>query len=85
MHLLRLLLSGITILKEHSVPVDVGQYKEQLLAVRHGQISWDDANKWRLELHKIFDKAFEEETTLPERPDYEWANSFLIKARREMI
>lgn len=84
MHLLRLLLSGITILQEHSVPVDVGPYKDRLLSVRRGQMSWDDANKWRLELHKIFDKAFEE-TTLPERPDYEWANSFLIKARREMI
>jgi hypothetical protein len=84
MHLLRLLLSGITILEEHSVPVDVGQHKERLLAIRHGQISWDDANKWRLDLHKTFDRAFEE-TNLPERPDYEWANSFLIKARREMI
>jgi uncharacterized protein len=84
MHLLRLLISGITILKEHSVPVDVGRYRDRLLAVRHGQISWDDANKWRLELHKMFDQAFED-TTLPERPDYEWANGFLIKARREMI
>lgn len=84
MHLLRLLLSGISILKEHTVPVDVGQHREQLLLVRNKQMSWESANKWRLELHKIFDQAFEE-TTLPERPDYEWANSFLIKARREMI
>lgn len=84
MHLLRLLISGITILEERVVPVDVGNYKERLLAVRQQQMSWEDANKWRLELHKRFDKAFEE-TGLPDRPDYEWANSFLIKARRQMI
>jgi len=84
MHLLRLLISGITILEEHMVPVDVGNYRERLLAVRQKRMSWEDANKWRLELHKKFDKAFEE-TSLPDRPDYEWANSFLIKARRQMI
>ncbi|MBS2003385.1 MAG: nucleotidyltransferase domain-containing protein [Candidatus Obscuribacterales bacterium] len=84
MHLLRLLISGITILEEHMVPVDVGNYRERLLAVRQKRMSWEDANKWRLELHKRFDKAFEE-TSLPDRPDYEWANSFLIKARRQMI
>jgi uncharacterized protein len=84
MHLLRLLISGITILREQFVPVDVGEYREGLMAVRHGEMSWDDANKWRLALHKLFDQAFEV-TTLPERPDYEWANNFLIKARRQMI
>ena len=36
---------------------------------------------WRLELHEEFDEAFEQ-TSLPERPDYERANEFLIKARR---
>lgn len=84
MHLLRLLISGTTILNEHSVQVDVGRHREQLLAVKRGDVSWDDVNKWRLDLHKSFDIAFEE-TTLPDRPNYEWANNFLIKARREMI
>lgn len=84
MHLIRLLLSGITILRERCVPVRVidGQ-RDRLLSIRHGEISWDDVNVWRLELHQDFDQAYET-TTLPERPDYEWANTFLIKARREM-
>ena len=38
---------------------------------------------WRKELHHDFDHALAE-TKLPERPDYEAANRFLIKARREM-
>jgi len=35
-----------------------------------------------LELHREFDQALAV-TTLPERPDYEAANQFLIRARRE--
>jgi len=34
-------------------------------------------------LHRDFERALAE-TKLPERPDYETANRFLIKARREM-
>lgn len=84
MHLVRLLVSGITILKEGTVPVSVGEYREKLMPIRLGQVSWEDVNVWRLELHKEFDAAFES-TKLPERPDYEKANRFLTKARREMV
>ena len=41
-------------------------------------------NLWRLELHKEFEKAFEL-TNLPERPNYQKANQFLIKARKSMV
>jgi len=44
---------------------------------------WREVNAWRLRLHKEFDEAFAR-TRLPERPDYNWANEFLLKARREM-
>jgi predicted nucleotidyltransferase len=84
MHLIRLLLSGISILREQIVPVDVGAHKERLFAIRSGDVTWEKVNAWRLELHKEFDQAFEK-TTLPERPDYEWANEFLISARRSMV
>jgi predicted nucleotidyltransferase len=83
MHLLRLLISGITILKEGHVPVRVDQYREDLLAVRRGERDLEDLDKWRLDLHKQFDEAATT-TTLPDRPDYARANAFLIKARRYM-
>lgn len=83
MHLVRLLLSGITILEDHTVPVNVVEHRDRMMSIRQGSVSWEDVNKWRLELHKRFDRAFET-TTLPERPDYEWANEFLISARRRM-
>ncbi len=82
MHLIRLLLSGITVLKEGFVPVRIEQYRERLLAIKHNEVPWEEVDAWRLSLHGDFDRAFAN-TTLPERPDYEKANQFLIWARRE--
>jgi predicted nucleotidyltransferase len=83
MHLIRLLLSGITVLREHHVPVRVSEHRDALLAIRNGDWSWEQVNEWRLTLHREFNEAFEK-TTLPDRPDFERANRFLVKARRSM-
>ena len=84
MHLIRLLLSGITILKEQQVPVQVTAYREKLLAIRGGHWEWNEVHAWRKQLHKEFDAAFAK-STLPEHPDYDRVNSFLLKARRSML
>ncbi|VEP15825.1 conserved hypothetical protein [Hyella patelloides LEGE 07179] len=84
MHLIRLLLSGITVLKEGFVPVKVENYRDNLLAIRNGEMHWKEVNKWRLSLHEDFDDSFRN-TSLPERPDYEKANRFLIKARGSLV
>jgi len=84
MHLIRLLLSGITVLREGDIPVEVREHREELLAIRHQQMPWEDINAWRLALHREFDAAFAA-TTLPERPDYARADAFLIRARRSRV
>ena len=84
MHLIRLLLSGITVLKEGFVPVKVEKYRDRLLAIRNGEMPLEEVNKWRLDLHEEFDSSFYN-TSLPERPDYEKANQFLIKARHSLV
>ncbi len=81
MHLLRLLLTGAATLREGRVPVRVESHRERLLAIKAGTIAWPDVNAWRRELHQDFERALAE-TKLPERPDYEGANRFLINARR---
>ena len=83
MHLLRLLLTGAATLREGRVPVRVEVHRERLLAVKRGELPWAEVDVWRKELHHDFEIALSE-TQLPERPDYEAANRFLIKARREM-
>lgn len=84
MHLIRLLLSGIGVLRDGFVPVRVDAYRDRLLAIRRGEVSWDEVENWRLGLHQEFNAAFET-TKLPERPDYERANAFLISARRRAL
>lgn len=81
MHLLRLLISGIQVLKEGYVPVRVEEHRESLLAIKRGEVPWQETEKWRLSLHADFDRAFAV-TKLPDRPNYEKANQFLVKARR---
>jgi uncharacterized protein len=82
MHLLRLLLSGAAALRNGTIGVRMDTHRQRLLDVKSGAVSWEHVNDWRKELHQDFEKAFSE-TQLPERPDYEAANKFLIKARSE--
>lgn len=84
MHLIRLLLAGITALNEGFIPVRVEDHRERLLAIRRGEVAWDDVNAWRLALHKEFDATFQT-TKLPDRPDYEAANAYLVRARRSAL
>jgi hypothetical protein len=83
MHLIRLLISGTILLNEGVLQVRVNEHRERLLAIRNGQMSWDDIDSWRLELHQDFDEAFLK-TKLPDHPDYEAANDLLVRARRTM-
>jgi hypothetical protein len=85
MHLLRLLMAGITVLKERRVPVAVEPAtRDKLLAVRRGEMSFEDAESWRVELQREFERAYEQ-TSLPDRPDYAAANDWLLRARKSTI
>lgn len=82
MHLLRMLISGIHLMQHQSVLVDVGEHRDRLLSVKRGEMPWAELDAWRLELHRQFDAAAAI-TSLPERPDYQRANAFLVHARRQ--
>jgi predicted nucleotidyltransferase len=84
MHLIRLLLSGIGVLREGFVPVRVEEHRDDLLAIRRGEMPWEAVEAWRIRLHQEFDAAAAD-TRLPERPDYAKANAFLIEARRAAL
>jgi predicted nucleotidyltransferase len=84
MHLIRLLLQGISVLQQAHVPVGVEQHRSDLLAIRDGVRSWSEVNQWRLDLHRQFEAAFQA-TSLPEAPDYAEANRLLLWARRSMV
>jgi hypothetical protein len=81
MHLIRPLHSGISIMREGFVPVRVEEQRDKLLAIRRGEVPWEEVEDWRKRLHHEFNAAAET-TKLPERPDYEKVNALLIEARR---
>ena len=84
MHLIRLLISGINVLREGKVTVEVGQRREPLLKIRRGEVPFAEADAWRKRLQVEFEQAFQQ-TNLPDRPDYERVNAFLIRARKLAI
>lgn len=81
MHLLRLLISGIEVLQTGHVPVRMDAHRDQLRSIKRGEVPWEETESWRGSLHRDFEAAFGK-TPLPERPDYERVNAFLIRARR---
>ena len=84
MHLVRLLISGITILREQTVPVRVAEYRSDLLAIRRGELTWREVDRWRKQLHKEFDAAWQT-TQLPQHPDFDRVDRFLLRARQSMV
>jgi predicted nucleotidyltransferase len=81
MHLLRLLISGTGLLRDGALDVAVGHHRERLLAVRRGELTWEDVLAWRAELEAGLERAAAA-TTLPSEPDRAAAEAFLIRARR---
>jgi predicted nucleotidyltransferase len=84
MHMLRLLLAGVALLREGELPIHAGRHRDRLLAIRAGAVAWDEVEAWRHELHGALDEAYRH-TRLPDRPDYRAANQFLIEARRSAV
>ena len=58
MHLLRLLYSGIAALETGQIRVDVGEHREELLHVKTGALSFEQARQRALELDQQFQQAF---------------------------
>jgi predicted nucleotidyltransferase len=81
MHLIRLLYSGIHALSEGEIRVDVAEHRDELLAIRDGKVPFEDVRKRALKLSSVFQDEFAR-TSLPERPDTERVNRFLVAARR---
>jgi hypothetical protein len=81
MHLIRLLISGITLLSTGGMEVRVTNDRDNLMEIRNGEMPWEQVENWRLFLHREFDAALTS-SPLPEMPDTERIDRFLIESRR---
>ncbi|MFE2928559.1 nucleotidyltransferase domain-containing protein [Streptomyces goshikiensis] len=80
MHLLRLLLSCRDLLRTGRLAIDAGPYRDRLLAVRRGELSWAEAGAWMTRLAEQTEAALST-TPLPESPDHARVADFLHRTR----
>ncbi len=83
-HCLRLLIAGCHTLIRGDILVNVGEHRDLLLQIKHGEIPFPDIQQIVQEWERQFNHAFEK-TTLPAYPDFEKANEILIHARKAMV
>jgi predicted nucleotidyltransferase len=81
MHLLRLLASCRDLLRTGTLAVDVGERREDLLAVRRGEVGWPEL---RGRVRTLYDEvaAAASRTPLPAEPDRARVEDFLVRVRR---
>ncbi|MFB7916235.1 DNA polymerase beta superfamily protein [Streptomyces sp. NPDC056061] len=81
MHLLRLLASGRDLLRTGELTIDVGAARDDLLAVRRGEIPWQEIARRMTRLAEENDAAVVS-SPLPAEPDRARVEDFLIRTRR---
>jgi predicted nucleotidyltransferase len=79
-HLLRLLISGATLLETGVVQVDVGAHRERLLAVRRGELTWEEVRSWHDALSARLADALPR-SPLPREPDTARVEEWLYSVR----
>ncbi|NMO56261.1 nucleotidyltransferase [Actinoplanes sp. TBRC 11911] len=82
MHMIRLLMAGVHVLRTGSVLVDVGPARDRLLAVRQGTASWESITDWAAELQASLALAAAE-TRLPTAPDRAKIDQLLVRVREQ--
>ncbi|WP_274917824.1 nucleotidyltransferase domain-containing protein [Streptomyces sp. WZ-12] len=84
MHMLRLMISGASLLESGTMHIDTGPYRERLLAVRRGEVPWDEVCAWRDRLSARLDQTLAA-SPLPELPDTTRVEDWLISVRRRSL
>lgn len=85
MHLLRLLISGAGLLETGSLTLDVGEHRDRLLAVRRGEVPWEEITAWAGRLESRLDAAYAAGPPLPDRPDRARVERWLVSVRRRCL
>ncbi|GIH81330.1 DNA polymerase beta superfamily protein [Planobispora longispora] len=84
MHMIRLMLSGLHLVREGEPLVRVGEHRDRLLALRRGEIPWAEVERWRAGLLADFE-SLGEAGALPETPDRQTVDDYLAAVRRASL
>ncbi|MGW0216397.1 nucleotidyltransferase domain-containing protein [Micromonospora chokoriensis] len=79
-HLIRLLTAGGDLVRTGRLVLDVGADRDRLLAVKAGEVPWDDVVAWR---DRLVNRMTADLPTspLPDRPDEERVEQWLVSVR----
>ncbi|TJZ43441.1 nucleotidyltransferase [Streptomyces piniterrae] len=80
MHLLRVLAASRDLLRTGTLTLDVGEAREELLAVKRGEVAWDVVERRMARLSEEADAAVSG-SPLPAEPDRARVSDFLFRAR----
>jgi predicted nucleotidyltransferase len=80
MHMARLLRAGAHVLRTGEVLVDVTAHRDELLAIRAGDLTWEQFTALAADLEADLSAA-ESQTALPESPDRAAVERFLVSLR----
>lgn len=81
MHLLRLLMCGRDLLRTGVLTIDVGERREELLAVKRGEVGWPELERRMARLVEEGEAAAAG-SPLPAGPDRARVEDFLVRTRR---
>ncbi|GAA2276207.1 nucleotidyltransferase domain-containing protein [Actinomadura luteofluorescens] len=84
MHMLRLLESGLHLVRHGEPRMEVGDLRDRLLAVRRGEVGWDEVGAWRASLDAAIEEALDR-SPLPPEPDRAAVEELLISVRRRSV
>ncbi len=77
MHMIRLLLSGLHLVRHGEPLVRMDAHRDRLLAVRRGETRWAEVQRWRERLVGDLDGA----SVLPAEPDRRRVEEYLVSTR----
>ncbi|MFF5214440.1 DNA polymerase beta superfamily protein [Micromonospora sp. NPDC000442] len=84
MHMIRLLIAGVHVLRTGEILVDVRHLRDRLLAVRRGDLMWESVTGWAEDLLAELAEAAAT-TTLPEQPDRHAVDRLLTAVRERNL
>ncbi|MFD0900028.1 nucleotidyltransferase domain-containing protein [Actinomadura sediminis] len=84
MHMLRLLHSGLHLVRTGEPLVDVSDLRDRFLAVKRGETPWDEIDAWRAELTSHMTTALDA-SPLPDHPDRDRVERLLVSVRRRSL
>ncbi|MBG0816596.1 DNA polymerase beta superfamily protein [Planomonospora sp. ID82291] len=84
MHMIRLMISGLHLVREGEPLVRMDGHRDRLLALRRGEIPWPEVERWRAELRSAL-TALGDRSALPEHPDRRAVDDYLTTVRKALL